>query len=439
MRSVDLVIEPHWIIPVEPQGAVLRDHCVVISEGCIVDVCSVDQAREQYNAVDWVKRPDHVLIPGLVNAHTHAAMTLLRGYADDLPLKQWLQDHIWPAEARWMSPDFVEVGTSLAIAEMLTGGITCFNDMYFFPAEAAAAARSLGIRMVVGLIVIDYPTPYASGSEECLAKAEDLYRALEGEELLSCALAPHAPYSVSESSWLKIAKFSDNFGLKIHTHVLETETEEAESLQTYGELPEDRLTRWGVFDERLIAAHMVHLSDAAISQVANAGVSVVHCPESNLKLANGFCPVDKLLLAGVDVGIGTDGAASNNNLDMFSELRTAALLSKGLSRNAESLPAQQALELATIGGARVLGLDHKIGSIEPGKQADLVAVSLNDYSTQPVYDPISTVVYSATHNLVSDVWVSGVQRVRDRQLVDVDSSELLLRAHEWKERIAHNI
>ncbi len=435
MEHVDTLITAGWLVPVDAEGTHRRDQGIAIRDGQILDTGPSADLQTRYRPAELVELPDHVLIPGLVNTHTHAAMTLMRGFADDLPLGVWLRDHIWPTEGQWVSPDFVWDGTSLAIAEMLTSGVTCFNDMYFFPEVAAQAALEMGIRMVAGMICFDMANTYAVNADECIDKGLAMRAELAGQSRVTTAFAPHAPYTVSDEPLLRIRELSEQLNARVHMHVCETSDEDADSVGSYGLRTLQRLEGLGLLNDRLIGAHMVHLTDDDIVAVRQAGSSVVHCPESNLKLASGFCRVDDLLRAGVNVALGTDGAASNNDLDILAEMRVAALLSKGVSSDAASLPADQALYLATMGGARALGLDSQIGSLEVGKRADVVALSLDDWSSHPLYNPISQVVYTATRSQVTDVWVDGSRRVQARHLVGANRELLLARAASWVDNI----
>lgn len=402
----------------------------------IVQVDSVANIDRDYRPRQRVELTDHVLIPGLINAHTHAAMTLLRGLADDLPLFVWLQEYVWPAEAKWVSEEFVADGTRLAIAEMLSGGVTCFSDMYFFPESAVAVAEEIGMRMVAGMVCFDNPTPYSRNAEECLRKGLELHRAVADKPLITTAFAPHAPYTVGDSSWQQIVALADELDVPIHTHLHETAQEITDSLTAYNERPIDRLQGLGVVTDRLVAAHMTTVVDTDIELLSRASSHVVHCPESNLKLASGFAPIAQLMDARVNVSLGTDGAASNNDLDMLGEMRTAALLAKGVAGDAAAVPAHAVLRMATIGAARALRLADRIGSIEPGKQADLTAVRLKDHSARPMHDPISQLVYTATRHQVSDVWVDGQARVSSGHLVGQSPDELHAIADKWVERLA---
>jgi len=426
------LISARWVVPVEPDGVVLDWHSVAVRNGAIEAVLPTDRALEAYPDLARTDLPDHVLIPGLVNAHTHAAMTLMRGLADDLSLMRWLQEHIWPAETRHVSAQFVRDGTLLACAEMLRGGITCFNDMYFFPEAAVEAALESGMRGSFGMIVIDFPTVYASDPDDYLAKGLALRDRYRDHPMLSFCLAPHAPYTVSDRAFVKIATLAAELDCPVHCHVHETEDEIARSIAEHGVRPLERLRALGIVGPNLISVHSVHLSADEIALLARHGSSVAHCPSSNLKLASGFAPVAAMLDAGLNVALGSDGAASNNRLDAFQEMRQAALLAKAVAKDAEALPAHEALRLATLGGAKALGLDARIGSIAPGKRADLAAVRLAGPELSPVFDPVSHLVYCASRSDVSDVWVDGVQKLASRALKHMDISGLDTRAKLWQ-------
>jgi 5-methylthioadenosine/S-adenosylhomocysteine deaminase len=363
-------------------------------------------------------------------------MSLLRGLADDLPLMSWLQDHIWPTEQRWVSPDFVRDGAELAVAEMLRGGTTCFADMYFFPEVTAQVARRAGIRAMLGMIVFDFPSPWGSGPEEYIQKGLDLRDQHKNDPLLGFVFAPHAPYTVSDPWLAKLRALADELDLPVHTHVHETTSEVEDSLKKHGKRPLARLSGLGLVTPALIAAHMTQLTDEEIADTAENGISVVHCPSSNLKLASGFCPVAKLIKAGVNVALGTDGAASNNTLDMLAEMKQAALLAKGVAGDPTVVPAATALRMATLNGAKAFGLDKDLGSLTEGKWADICAIDMDAPETQPVHDVISTLVYAANREQVSDVWVAGRRLLQERRLLRTDLPELLRRATNWGERIA---
>lgn len=433
MQSENTVLlNARWVVPVVPEGVVLERYSVAVKGGAIEAVLPTPRAIEAYPDYRRVDLPEHVLIPGLVNAHTHAAMTLMRGLADDLALMRWLQEHIWPAEAKHVSAQFVHDGTLLACAEMLRGGVTCFNDMYFFPGAAVEATLEAGMRGSFGMIVLDYPTVYASDPDDYIAKGLALRDRYRDHPMLSFCLAPHAPYTVSDRSFGKIATLAAELDCPVHCHVHETEDEIARSVAEHGVRPLERLRSLGIVGPNLISVHSVHLSADEISLLATHGSSVAHCPTSNLKLASGFAPVAALVAEGVNVGLGTDGAASNNRLDGFQEMRQAALLAKAVARNAEAIPAHTALRLATLGGARALGLDTRIGSIEPGKRADLAAVRLAGPELVPIFDPVSHLVYCAGREDVSHVWVEGEEKMSDRVLNGMDIPGLDTRAKLWQ-------
>lgn len=434
-QACDLIIEAAYIIPVVPEGVVLDDHALVVEDGRILALLPRAEAATRFAARQVVSRPQSVLIPGLVNAHTHNPMTLLRGIADDLPLMTWLQEHIWPAEGRVISPEFVADGCTLAIAEMLRGGTTCCNENYFFPDVQAETYKKHGFRARVGLPVINFPTAWAGHDDEYFARAADVEAAWRGDTLVSMALAPHAPYTVSDANFRRVHELAGQWGIPVHLHLHETAQEVQDSLAQYGMRPIERLDRLGLINERLIAVHMTQLTDAEIRLCAERGVSVVHCPESNLKLASGFCPACALQRAGVNLAIGTDGTASNNDLDMLGETRTAALLAKAVASDAAALAAPQALAAATLGSARAMGLGDVIGSLEAGKQADITCIALDALEAQPLYNAISQLVYATGRHQVTDVWIAGVQKLENRALLHMDEAELIANARQWRERI----
>lgn len=432
----DLLIEAGWVVPVQPHGIVLEDHAVAVRDGVIVALLPIAEARQQFRAGETVQRPDAVLIPGLVNAHTHNPMTLLRGVADDLPLKVWLQQHIWPIEAQVIGPQFVADGVTLAIAEMLRGGTTCCNENYFFPDVQADTYARHGFRVRVGLPVIDFPSAWAQSDDEYFDKAGEVHDAWRGHALVSTAFAPHAPYTVDDSNFGRVRMLADQLDIPVHLHLHETAQEVQQSIDEHGQRPIARIDRLGLLNDRLIAIHMTQLTDAEIHLCAERGVSVVHCPESNLKLASGFCPACALLQAGVTLGMGTDGAASNNDLDLLGETRTAALLAKAVAGDAAGFNAAEALHAATLGSAQAMGLGERIGSIEPGKQADLVCVDLAALETQPLHHVLSQLIYAAGRQQVRDVWIAGKRKLRDRELVDMDEAGIIANARQWRQRIA---
>jgi 5-methylthioadenosine/S-adenosylhomocysteine deaminase len=434
--QADILIHSQWVLPVDPADRALTDHALAVGEGRILALVPSAQAREEIQARQTLELPGHVLIPGLINAHTHSPMTLMRGLADDLPLMTWLNEHIWPAERRWVDPDFVAAGTRLAALEMLRSGTTCFNDMYFYPEVTATVVAEAGMRALVGMIVLDFPTNFAEGADDYLRKGLELHERFRGHPLVRTAFAPHSPYAVSDGPLARVQTLADELEVQVHIHLHETHDEVFQSLRDHGERPLARLDRLGLVGPGLVAVHMTQVEDAEMARLAEAGAHVVHCPQSNLKLASGFCPVARLLAAGVKVALGTDGAASNNDLDMLSELRVAALLGKGVAGSASAVPARAALRMATIDAARALGMDAEIGSLEPGKAADLVALDLRDPDTQPVYHPLSQLVYAASRDQVRHVWVAGRQLVRDGVALTLDREAILTQARDWGARIA---
>lgn len=433
--EIDLLIRPQWIIPIEPAGVTLSGHSLAVNDGDIVALLPNQQALQRFNPRQTIDLPGQVLLPGLVNLHTHAAMSLLRGYADDLPLMRWLSERIWPAESSHAGPDFVRAGTLLACAEMLRGGITTFNDMYFYPDAAAEAARKLGMRAVLGMVVIEFPTSYAADADDYLAKGLATRDALSEDSLVSFCLAPHAPYTVADKTFKNIATLAAQLEIPVHVHLHETRHEIEESLKQHGMRPIERLRRLGLLGPQLIAVHAVHLDTGEIELLAHEGCHLAHCPTSNLKLGSGIAPISAIQERGLNFGLGTDGAASNNRLDLFHEMRHAALLAKGASENAEAFDAHATLHAATLGGARALGLDGRIGSLRPGKAADLCAVRLDEWLMQPCFDPASHVVYVAGREQVSHTWVEGKLLMCNGVPVQIMVSELLDVAVLWHTRL----
>ena len=433
--QAETLIHAAWIIPVAPAGQVLEQHAIAIDQGRISAILPSAEAREQISAGTVVELPDHALIPGLVNAHTHSPMSLFRGLADDIPLMDWLNKHIWPAEQRWVNAEFVADGSCLAMAEMIRGGTTCFNDMYFFPDVTGQAALEAGMRAVLGMILIDFPSAWAADADDYLNKAVKLHDQFRNDPLVKAIFAPHAPYSVSNTPLRRVRTLANELELPIHMHVHETADEIRQSLDNFGQRPLARLEALNLPGPDFIAVHMTQLEDNEIDAFAASGSHVVHCPESNLKLASGFCPVARLLDAGINVALGTDGAASNNDLDMLGEMKTTALLGKGVAENPEALPAAQVLAMATLNGARALGLEDEIGSLETGKAADITAIDLGRLETRPLFDPVSQIVYAAGREQVSDVWVNGCRLLDNGRLTRMDLQQLLANAGQWQEKL----
>ena len=435
VRDIDTLIEARWVVPVEPHGIVLDDHAVAIRDGRIEAILPIAEARARYAPRERIELAEHALIPGLVNAHAHNPMTLMRGIADDLPLMRWLKEHIWPAEAKAIGPEFVRDGVELAVAEMLRGGTTACSENYFFPDVQAATYRRHGFRAMVGLPLIEFPSAWAKTRDEYFDKALAVHDELRDVALIGTAFAPHAPYTVSDEAFERTRLLSDQLDIPVHLHLHETAQEVDDSRRDHGVRPMQRMQGLGIVNDHLIAVHMTQLTDAEIALCAEAGVSVVHCPESNLKLASGFCRVEDLRRAGVNVALGTDGCASNNDLDMFGEMRTAALLAKAVASDARALDAASTLRSATLNAARALGWADRVGSIEPGKEADLAAVRLDAIEMQPIYSVVSQLIYTAGRHQVSDVWIAGQRKLAHGNLTGIDVADLRERARRWHERL----
>ena len=434
MQTCDLRIDAAWVVPIEPAGA-LTGHTVLIDAGRIAAVVPRAEANERFEARSHLELPHHALLPGLVNAHTHAAMNLFRGIADDLPLDVWLEQHIWPREGRFVDETFVYDGARLAAAEMLRGGVTCCNDMYFFPEASARAFLELGLRAMLGVAILDLPTAYAADADGYLARGLAVRDALKHEPTLSFSLAPHAPYTVGNATWEKIVVYARQLDLPVQTHLAETAGEVSVSRNEHGRSPLSRLNELGATGPQFIAIHGVHLTDDDMALLAAQGCHVVHCPVSNMKLGCGIAPAATLVERGVNVALGTDGAASNNRVDVFSEMRVAALLAKASTGDPSVWPAQQTLNAATLAGARALGLDAEIGSLVAGKQADMIAVDLSGSAAEPCYDPVSHLVHAVGREAVTDVWVAGRRMVDNRVLQTADEAAIAAAARLWQERL----
>ncbi len=431
----DLLIHAGWVVPVVPEGAVLESHSVAISDGIIRAILPRAEA-EGKQADEIVDLPGHALLPGLVNSHGHAAMSLLRGYADDVSLLPWLEQHIWPAEGAHVSYEFVRDGVDLATVEMIRSGTTTFSDMYFFPEACADSLKDSGMRCQMSIPIIGFPTAWAGGADECISKGLALRDDRKHQPRLSVVFGPHAVYTVPEDALVRVSTLAAELDLPIQIHLHETRGEVLQAVEERGERPIDTLARLGLIGPRSQCVHMTDLGAQDISLLAENGAHVVHCPHSNMKLASGACPVNKLADAGVNVALGTDSAASNNNLNLFEEMHSAALLAKLVSEDAAILPAGNVLAMATLNGARALGLDHMIGSLESGKCADLIAVDLSGPETQPLYHPLSQLVYACNGSQVSHSWVDGRPLMRDREIVTLNEKAVLDRAADWQQRIA---
>lgn len=435
-QPIDLIIKARWIIPVIPQNRILENCALAIDKGRILALVPSDEAERRYAAAEIVNLGSHALIPGLVNAHGHAAMSLLRGYADDQPLHSWLNDHIWPTESRWIGEEFVRDGTQLAMAEMIKTGTTCFADMYFFPEQAAQVCLDAKMRSQISFPIFDFATAWGLGVDDYFAKGFALHDSLRGNELINVAFGPHAPYTVSNAPLQKVAVFAQELDMPVQIHLHETAIEIEESLKQYGKRPSQRLLELGLLSPLTQCVHMTQIAEEDITILQQTGAHVVHCPESNLKLASGFCPIGKLLNAGINVALGTDGAASNNDLDLFSELKTAALIAKAITGDAAAVNAHTALRIATLNGAKALGIEDKIGSLEEGKLADITAIDLSGLGMQPLYNPASQLVYTHSGQSVTHVWVQGKALLANRQLQTLDEREILGKANWWRKQIA---
>lgn len=435
MQTVDLIVHATWVVPVNEQRDVLADHAVVVDQGKILAILPSSQVSEQYHAHTEQTLTGRAIIPGLINSHGHAAMTLFRGMADDLPLMTWLNEHIWPAEGKWVSSEFVHDGTQIAIAEMLRSGTTTYSDNYFFPEDAITAILPTKMRAQLNFAILDFPNNWATGPDDALAKGTELVKQYKNDQQIRVIYGPHAPYTVSDEPLLKIKALAEEHNVGIQMHIHETQGEVDDAVNASGERPIARLNRLGLLSPRMQAVHMTAMDDEDIRMCAETGTHIIHNPESNLKLASGFCPVDKLQKAGVNIALGTDGAASNNDLDMLGEMRTAAQLAKAVAMNAEALPAYEALAVATINGAKAMNRDNELGSLEAGKLADMVAIDLSDIESAPIYDPVSHIVYATSRQQVQHVWIGGEQVVNNRELTTMDRQALIAKAGEWRNKI----
>jgi 5-methylthioadenosine/S-adenosylhomocysteine deaminase len=433
--AADIRINARWLIPVQPANTVLDHQAVLIQGDRIAAIVTREEADRRYRAKEVIDLPDHVLLPGLINTHGHAAMSLFRGMADDLPLMTWLNDHIWPAEGAFISEEFIADGTQLAMAEMLRTGTTTFSDMYFFPEIVAQLAHDAGMRAQVCFPLLDFPTPWGSGPEEYLVKGRAFIEQWQDNAFISPAIGPHAPYTVSDGPLTEAVALSKETGAAIQIHLHETAFEVAEAMEKTGKRPMARMADLGLLGPNTQCVHMTQIDDADLGLLQSSGAHVIHCPESNLKLASGLSPVQRMRKAGVNVAIGTDGAASNNDLDLFGELGTAAMLAKAVAEDASALSAHEALAMATIAGARAIGREDELGSLEAGKLADVIAVDLSDPFLQPVYDPASHLVYSRHGRQVSHSWIGGVPQVQNGDLTRIDVPDLMLRVQNWANRI----
>ena len=433
--TADTLLHPDWVVPVLPHGVVLENHSIALQGDRITALLPREEAQA-IEAARVIELPGQVVLPGLVNCHGHAGMSLLRGYADDQPLMPWLEQHIWPAEAAHVSEEFVGDGTELAISEMMRSGTTTFSDMYFFPNITAATAQRLGMRCQITFPIFDFPTVWGRNADEYISKGLAVRDDYKHNSLVTVVFGPHAPYTVSQDNLARVATLSAELDTAVHIHLHENAGEVLQAVEQHGERPLDTLQRLGLLGPRTQCVHMTDLGDQDIALLVATGAHVVHCPQSNMKLASGACPVNKLLDKGVNVALGTDSAASNNDLNLFGEMQAASLLAKLQSLDATALPASDALAMATINGARAMGLEHRIGSLEVGKQADLIAVDLSGPETQPLYNPLSQLVYACNGSQVSHSWIDGEMVMQDRVLKGIKLDALATRVSAWQQRIS---
>ncbi len=434
-KNASIIISASWIFTSNLEGQLLSDYSIVIENDKIIDLVPQDKVFDEYEANDTYQLTDHILIPGLINTHTHAAMSLFKGFADDLSLQDWLNDYIWPAEKEFINSSFVKDGSILALSEMIKSGVTTFNDMYFFPDATAEAVKELGVRSNIGLVVLDFPTNYATDPEDYLLKGFEFRDKWRNEELITTSIAPHAPYSVSDEAFTLINTYSEELSINIHTHLHETQWEIEDSIEKYGITPVQRLNNLGIIGPSLMAVHCVHLNDQDMATLAKNKVSIVHNPSSNMKLGSGIADIAKMLKQNLNISLGTDSSASNNRLDIMEEMRLAALLIKGSTKSPESFSANEAIKMATINGAKALGLESIIGSIEKNKKADLVAIDLNSIENQPIYNPLTTLVYSSSRSDVSYVWIDGEIKFKDKKLVKIDEERIIQLAKKWQRKL----
>lgn len=438
-RNIDLLINAKWIIPVVPEETILEDCAIAVKDKHIVAIIPQKEAEKRFDHIQTTHNLDqHVVIPGLINVHGHAAMSLLRGFADDLPLQTWLEEHIWPAETAWVDEGFVHDGTQLAMAEMIRSGTTCFSDMYFFPDQSAKAAQHAGMRAHITAPVLEFPTAWAQDANEYISKAIDFHDDFRTSRLITTGFGPHATYTVSDESLQRIAVLAPELQTTLQIHLHETATEVSDAIRDTGKRPIERLKDLRFLSPLVQCVHLTQVDDSDITILQNSGAHVIHCPESNLKLASGVCPIQKLLESGINVALGTDGAASNNDLDLFSEMRTAALLAKGTSQNAAAINAHQALQLATINGAKALGLEDVTGSLEVGKAADITAIKMNNIESLPLYNPVSQLVYTQASKQVTDVWVDGQALLQDKNLTTINEADVIQQAKKWQQKIQND-
>ncbi|TAK74176.1 MAG: TRZ/ATZ family hydrolase [Gammaproteobacteria bacterium] len=435
MEKIDHLIHAKWLITCEEQNRVLENHAMAIKDQKILAILPSEKAQQTYQASQEYHYSSHAVLPGLINSHTHIGMNFFRGLADDLELMDWLNNHVWPAEKKWLSHEFVYDASLMAMAEMIRCGTTCFNDMFFFLDATASAALTAGMRAHIGMHIIGVSNAWAKTPEECFDKALAFYHQYKDADLITPTMAPHSTYTLSLPDLIKAKEIADEYQLKINIHLQETSSEVQIAMQKYNKRPLQLIHEIGMVSPNLIAIHMTQIDERDCEILQQTKPTIVNCPESNMKLASGACPVDKMAQLGVNIALGTDSVASNNDLDMLGEMRSAALVGKITAQNPRAVAAEQVLKMATINGAKALGIDHLTGSLVPGKAADFIAIDLDHIETLPVYRPVSQIVYSAARHQVSDVWVAGKQLMKNRQLLTLDEKELLKKAQIWRKKI----
>ncbi len=435
IKQVNTLIHARWVIPVNTNRDILEHHTLAIQGDSIIDILPTTDVAGRYQAAQEHNLDRHALIPGFINAHGHAAMSLFRGLADDLPLMDWLNNHIWPAESRWVSEEFVHDGTRLSIAEMIRCGTTTYSDNYFYPDASATAANNAGMRAQIVFPILDFPTTWGKDADDYIEKGLATHDKFRNHSLVRVGFGPHAPYTVSDEPLKKIATLAEQLDLPVQMHIHESADEINQAMEKDGRRPIQRLADIGFLSPRLQCVHMTQMNEADYQLIARNGCHVVHCPESNLKLASGFMPLDRMQQEGINVALGTDGCASNNDLDMLGEMRTAALLAKAVGHNATALSAHEALAAATINGARAMGIEEQVGSLENGKLADMAAFALDEIENYPLYNPVSQLVYTASRNQATHVWVNGRLLMDNRRLTTLDESFLIENARQWQKKI----
>lgn len=435
MENIDQLIHAKWIVTCEDNNQILEDHAIAVKDGKIHAIIPGKDAEQKFDCQTTSTFSSHAITPGFINTHTHLAMNVFRGLADDLELMDWLNNYIWPAEGKWVSNELVADASMMAMAEMIRCGTVCFNDMYFYLNATAKAAEQAGVRGFIGMTVIGVPTSWAKTTDEYFAKALDFYAEYKDNPRITPTWAPHSTYSVEIEDLEKINQYAHDQDTRINIHLHEAPSEIAHSLEKHGKHPLHRLNKINMVSKRLIGVHMTQVDKKDLEILIDKRPQIVHCPESNMKLNSGQCPVQRLLDAGLNVSLATDGAASNNDLDMLGEMRTAALLGKVTANDPRALSAETALKMATINGAKTLGIDHITGSLTPGKSADFIAIDLNQIETRPLYHPISQIVYAASRHQVTDVWAAGKQLLKQRELQTMDEKELLEKADSWRDKI----